>query len=60
MHLHVCTSINNVLGPLDGCMTCDFASFSTVFQSYQDDIRAPFMVERISPRAGIEPGPLDQ
>ena len=57
MHLHVCTSISNVLGALGGCMACDFASFSTVFQ---DDIRAPFTVERISPRAGIEPGPLDQ
>ena len=21
----------------DGCMTCDFTSFSTVFRSYQDD-----------------------
>ena len=24
---------------LDGWMTCDFTSFSTVFQSYQDDGR---------------------
>ena len=24
---------------IDGCMTCDFTSFSTVFQSYQDDGR---------------------
>ena len=24
---------------LDGWLTCDFASFSTVFQSYQDDER---------------------
>ena len=24
---------------MDGWMTCDFASFLTVFQSYQDDIR---------------------
>ena len=23
----------------DGWMTCDFTSFSTVFQSYQDDVR---------------------
>ena len=25
-------------GWMDGWMTCDFTSFSTVFQSYQDDI----------------------
>ena len=46
-------------------MTCDFTSFSTVFQSYQDDERlimkavcngAPFTVEKILPRAGIELG----
>ena len=24
---------------MDGCMTCDFTSFSTVFQSYQNDGR---------------------
>ena len=24
---------------LDGWMTCDFTSFLTVFQSYQDDVR---------------------
>ena len=50
-------------------MTCDFTSSSTVFQSYQDDGRllmkavcngAPFTVEKISHRAGIELGPLDQ
>ena len=50
-------------------MTCDFTSFSTVFQSYRDDERlimkavcnrAPFTVEKILPRAGIELGPLDQ
>ena len=39
-------------------MTCDFTSFSTVFQTYQDDgvdnekLYAPFTVEKISPRAG--------
>ena len=47
----------------------DFTSFSTVFQSYQDHRRMimkgcvqwnPFTVEKISPRAGIESGPLDQ
>ena len=46
-------------------MICDFTSFSTVFQSYQDDGRMimkdcvqwnPFTVEKISPRAGIELG----
>ena len=26
-------------GMMDGWMTCDFTSFSTVFQSYQDDER---------------------
>ena len=48
-------------------MTCDFTSFTTVFQSYQDDGRlimigngTPFMVEKILSRAGIELGPLDQ
>ena len=24
---------------MDGWMTCDFTSFLTVFQSYQDDVR---------------------
>ena len=50
-------------------MICDFTSFSTVFRSYQDNARllmkglcngAPFKVEKISPRAGIELGSLDQ
>ena len=27
------------LGWMDGWITCDFTSFSTVFQSYQDDVR---------------------
>ena len=54
---------------MDGWMTCDFTSFSTVFQSYQDDGQMimkgcvqwnPFAVEKISPRSGIEPRPLDQ
>ena len=53
---------------MDGWMTCDFTSFSTVFQSYQDDGRmimtvcnwTPFTVIMISSRAGIEPGQLDQ
>ena len=49
-------------------MTCDFTYFSTVFQSYQDDERLMmkavcketlFTAEKISPRAGIELGPLD-
>ena len=51
----------------DGWITCDFTSFPTAFQSYQDDERltmegcvqgTPFTVEKISPRAGIELGPL--
>ena len=50
-------------------MNCDFTSFLTVFQSYQDNIRmikkavcneTPFTVEKILPRMRIEPGPLDQ
>ena len=50
-------------------MNCDFTSFLTVFQSYQDDVRiimkglcngTPYMVEKISPRVRIELGPLDQ
>ena len=50
-------------------MTCDFTSFSTVFQSYQDDERLImkgcvqwlqwFKVEKILPRAGIKLGLLD-
>ena len=28
---------NGVANSIDGWMTCDFTSFSTVFQSYQDD-----------------------
>ena len=44
-----------------GWMTCDFTSFSPVFQSYQGNGRmigkalcsgAPFTVGKISPRAG--------
>ena len=54
---------------MDGWMNCDFTSFSIVFQTYQDDGRlimkavcngTPFTVEKISPRAGIELGPLEQ
>ena len=50
-------------------MNCDFTSFSTVFQSYQDDARLivkgcvqwnSLYVEKILPRVGIELGPLDQ
>ena len=46
-------------------MICDFTSFSTVFQSYQDDGRMlkksyvqwnPVLVEKISPRAGHKLG----
>ena len=51
---------------MDGWISCDFTSFSTVFQSNQDDERlivcngTPFKDEKISPRGGIELGPLDQ
>ena len=48
---------------IDGWITSDFTSFSTVFQSYQDDawmiMKAVcngtlFMVEKISPQWRIE------
>ena len=48
---------------MDGWMTCNFMSFSTVFQSYQDDKQLimkavcngiPFTVEKILPLAGIK------
>ena len=47
----------------DGWITCNFTSFSKVFQSYQDNERwimktvcdgTPFMVEKKSPCAGLE------
>ena len=47
-------------------MTCDFTSFSTVFDvgmlMMKDcvQIGASFTAEKISPRAGIELGQLDQ
>ena len=50
---------------MDGWIECDFISFSTVFQSYQDDERATmkgcvsgtlFTLERFPPPAGFEPG----
>ena len=47
-------------------LTCDFTSFLTVLQSYQDDDNerlcngTPFTTEKISPPARIELGPLDQ
>ena len=53
----------------DGWMTCDFTSFLTAFQSYQDDVwmimkavcnETPFMDEKMSPRVRIELDPLDQ
>ena len=43
-------------------MTCDFMSFPTVFQSYQDDgwmavcSGTPFTAGKISPPTGLEPG----
>ena len=57
--------IIDTLKEMDGWMTCDFTSFSTVFQLYQDDGRSimkavctgtPFAVEKISPRVGLQPG----
>ena len=55
-------------GRIDGWMDCNFASFSTVFQPYQDDGRMivkgcmqwnPFTVEKVSPRAGLEFGRIN-
>ena len=46
---------------IDGCMSGEFTSFSTVFQSYQDDgVDNERLCAMISPRAEIELGPLDQ
>ena len=52
----------------DGWMTCDVTSFSTVFQSYQDEERLIMkgrvqwnsVFEKVSPRMGIELRPLYQ
>ena len=55
-------------GRMYGWMICEFTSFSTVFQSYQDD-RSMIMkgcvqwktrlrLERISPQTSLGPGPL--
>ena len=50
---------------MDGWMICEFTSFSTVFQSYQDDGQTImkscvqwnlFTVEKILPRAVLELG----
>ena len=50
---------------MDGWMICNFISFSTVFQSYQDDGQMImtglcngklFTAEKISPRTGLELG----
>ena len=45
---------------MDGWMSCDFASFATVFQSYQDDgwVIMKGCVQRLKifpPPAGLEP-----
>ena len=53
---------------MDGWMTCNFTSFLTIFQSYQDDvwiikavcIGTPVSVEKISSRVRIEPGELPE
>ena len=58
VRLYVCFSIIWAVHRMDGKMTCDFTSFPTVFQSYQDDGRSimnvcvqgtPFTVEKIPP-----------
>ena len=33
------TVLQSVFDGMDGWTTCDFTSFLTVFQSYQDDVR---------------------
>ena len=49
----------------DGCMICDFTSFSTVIHSYQDDVMVIMKgcakeprsrLERFPPPVGLEPG----
>ena len=55
-------------GWIDGCVTCDFTSFLTVFQSYQANVwmikavcnGTPFTLEKIPSRVRIELGPLNQ
>ena len=48
----------------DGWMTCDFTSFLTVFQSYQDDVwmvmKGCVQWNSVYGRVRIELGPLDQ
>ena len=52
----------------DGLMTCDFTSFSIVFQSYQDNGRVikaecngtRLRLKRFHLQPGSNPGPLDQ
>ena len=39
IQVFVFTRNHHLKNKLDGWMTCDFTSFSTVFQSYQDDER---------------------
>ena len=45
---------------INGWTTCDFTSFSTVFQSYQDDgrmiMKGCVQKGKISPQARIESG----
>ena len=59
---------NDCFAGMDGRMTCEFTSFSTVFHSYQDDGR--LIMKGCVPwnsvygsedfAVGIELGPLDQ
>ena len=63
------TFLRRAVKIMDRWMTCDFTSFSTVFQSYQDDFWMIMKglvqwnvvtVGKISPRVRIELGPLAQ
>ena len=55
---------------MDGRVTCDFTSFSTVFQSYQEDGRLImkgcvqwnpiYELRRLHPEQGLNSGPLDR
>ena len=69
--LHSCSCLIWVYSVrMDGWMTCDFTSFSTVFQSYQADGRLimkgyvqwnPFLrLRRFRLNGGSNSGPLDQ
>ena len=52
--------------PFDGCMTCNFTSFSIIFQSYQGDcerlcaVEPHLQLKSSLPQARLQPWTLDQ